>query len=102
MAWVASVALAWPGKGIVMSGSDAIAAGRCDAYTIDEVWSVAKRQVGQVPAVLDAGYTEYTITLKDGTVRVAKVLGMTEPREVDRIFRETGYIGSVKELMARQ
>ena len=73
-----------------------------DPYTISDVVTVTTKEVDPIPAAADDEYTEYTIVLKDGTVRVAKLPSMVPWPLVEKVFRETGYTGPVKELLAHR
>lgn len=68
-----------------------------DRYDLDDVKSVTSLFVDPIRIAADDEYTEYTITLKSGTVRKVKVnifAGIHEPS-----FRETGYTGDIQALI---
>ena len=97
-----SAALTWSSDDELMPRCQLAASAETQTYTIDDVLRVTRQEVDPIPSAADDEYSRYTIVLKDGTVRVAKVAGLMQWSAVERTFRETGYIGSVKELLMHQ
>lgn len=69
------------------------------SYTLSDVASVTKRNVDPIPSAIDDEYTEYTITLKNGTKYGVKVYGNATLSMNEQGFRNTGYTGDVQALM---
>jgi len=70
------------------------------AYSIKNVKTVTKRVVNQNSEAVDAAYTLYVVTLKDGTVHRVKQFGNGTQEMNDKAFRDTGYAGSISALRA--
>jgi hypothetical protein len=68
-------------------------------YTLSDVKSVTKRVVDSIPSAIDDEYTEYVITLKNGTVVTVDEVWFA-PRDMQvKAFRDSGYIGDIDALI---
>ncbi len=68
-------------------------------YTLSDVKSVTKRVVDSIPSAIDDEYTEYMITLKNGTVVTVDEVWFA-PRDMQvKAFRDSGYIGDIDALI---
>ena len=70
-----------------------------DAFTIADVASVQAEYVDPMPNAVDDEYTKYTITRKNGDVDTVRI-GFMPSSMIEQRFRDIGYIGSIKELLA--
>ena len=68
-------------------------------YTIEDVVSVTTENVDPLQGAIDDEYTEYTITLKNGSAHKVEVYGMMERSSNEASFTETGFTGDVATLM---
>lgn len=69
------------------------------AYGLDDVKSVASKQVDPIPQAIDDEYTLFTVTLKDGTTREFK-RGWAPYETFEKAVRATGYTGDIAKLLA--
>jgi hypothetical protein len=68
-----------------------------DPYSIDDVKKVVGQYTDPNRSRADDEYTLYTITLRDGSVRTAKVYFQSFSG-VEKTFKDTGYTGSVWDI----
>ena len=77
-----------------------IASDSVSSYGISDVRSVNSRYVDPIPNAVDDEYTEYTITLKKGTVHKVNAAHFAPQSAFERLLRDTGYTGNVDKLIA--
>lgn len=68
-------------------------------YTVSDVVTVVTINVDPIPNAIDDEYTEYTVTLKDGSRRVVAVHGFAPFEMNQNNFYASGFSGDVTLLM---
>lgn len=70
-----------------------------NAYTVADVSTVSAVYIDPEPMMADEEYTEYVITLENGTVHTVQV-GFMPMEMIAQRFSDTGFVGSYQDLIA--